>query len=375
MQKIVSNVSSQIYTKVAKPILFKQKPDIVHDRMLQAGSRLQKISSFRYFMHGAFAYENSVLEQEVLGIHFRNPVGLSAGFDKNFELPPLLKSIGFGFMEGGSLTLKECSGNPKPWFYRLPKSQSLVVNAGLANQGVVKIVKRLKSYPKNTFDDFPLNISVAKTNSQASATDADAIDDYAGSLEYLKKSGIGKIITINISCPNAYGGEPFTTPKRLDQLLRKVDKVNLSQPVFVKMPSDLAWPAFDDLLNIIIKHHVAGVTISNLAKDRKNIKLSDPLPETVKGNLSGKPVWDLSNNLIRQTYKKYGKHLVISGVGGIFSAEDAYTKIKLGATLVELVTGLIFQGPPLIGQINKGLVALLEHDGYKTISEAIGVDA
>ena len=376
MQSLVSNVSSKTYAKMVKPLLFKQTPDSVHERLLQAGSRLQRLGIIRSLVHGVWAYENKPrLGQEVLGIQFINPVGLSAGFDKNFELPPMLKSIGFGFMEGGSITHKPYTGNPRPWFYRLPKTKSIVVYAGLANQGATKIINRISNYDPPTFTDFPLNISVAKTNSKAAANETDAIADYVGSLSQIKKAAVGNMVTLNISCPNTYGGEPFTTPGLLEHLLGKVDEVNMSQPIFIKMPADLAWPDFDKLLTVAAKHQVAGITISNLAKDRGQAKLMDPLPEAIKGGLSGKPTWELSNNLIRQTYKKYYERFVIIGVGGIFSAEDAYIKIKLGATLIELITGIIFEGPQLIGQINQGLVALLERDGYQNISQAIGTEA
>lgn len=376
MQSLMSRASAKAYTTAVKPLLFKQKPDTVHQRLLRNGKQLQRLRVVRSLTRGAWAYENNTqLGQDVLGIHFRNPVGLSAGFDKNFELPPMLKSIGFGFMEGGSLTFEPCTGNPRPWFYRLPKTKSIVVYAGLANQGVTKIISRINGYAPSTFTDFPLNISVAKTNSKTAASEVDAIADYVGSLKRIKKAEVGSLITLNISCPNAYGGEPFTTPQRLERLLREVDKVCLTQPVFIKMPADLAWPDFNELLVVAAKHQVSGITISNLAKDRGQVKLMDPLPETVRGGLSGRPTWELSNNLIRKTYKKYNDRFVIIGVGGIFSADDAYTKIKLGATLVELITGMIFEGPQLVGQINQGLVKLLERDGYQSISQAIGTEA
>lgn len=376
MLSIVSRTSGITYKRLAKPILFKLKPDDVHNELIRYGSHLQNSRFIRQVLQTSWAFNNEdMLSQTLHGITFRNPVGLSAGFDKNFELARILKTIGFGFMEGGSLTFNKCEGNPRPWFHRLPKTQSLVVYAGLANKGVKAIIKTLKSYPSDTFQDFPLNISVAKTNSKETCTDKEAIADYVGSLEQLKKARLGDMYTLNISCPNTYGGEPFTTPERLETLLYAVDKLKLEQPLFIKMPSHLAWKEFDELLKVVNKHTVQGVTISNLAKDRGQAKLMDPLPDTIRGNLSGKPTWDLSNDLIRKTYQKYGKHFVIIGVGGIFSAEDAYTKIKLGATLVELITGMIFEGPQLIGQINQGLVSLLEKDGYQTISQAIGVEA
>jgi dihydroorotate dehydrogenase (fumarate) len=308
-------------------------------------------------------------------MRFRNPIGLSAGFDANFELAPMLKAIGFGLMEGGSLTFQPCDGNPRPWFYRVPSAKSLVVNKGLANRGVDAIMKHIISYPKGTFDNFPLNISVAKTNSPEVCTEDDAVADYLGSFRAIKKAKVGDIITINPSCPNTYAGEPFTTPARLEHLLREVDKLKLEQPLFIKMPSHLEWKEFDGLLKVIIKHHVAGVTISNLSKNREPLEKSGVLPVDIPGKLSGKPTWKASNELIAHTYKKYGDKLTIIGVGGVFSAEDAYTKIRLGASLVELITGMIFEGPQLIGQINKGLVELLDRDGFQNITQAIGVDS
>lgn len=372
----VSRTSSFTYKRIAKPVLFKFKPDDVHTSLVRYGSHLQKYRVVRGAVKTSWAYKNpGVLGQTLHGIEFQNPVGLSAGFDKNFELAQLLKTVGFGFMEGGSLTFHACDGNPRPWFYRLPKTKSLVVYAGLANKGVNTIINTLHEYPKDTFKDFPLNISIAKTNSKQTCSDTEAIADYIGSLTLLQNANLGSMYTLNISCPNTYGGEPFTTPERLEALLHAVDQLQLKTPLFIKMPSHLPWQEFKKLLQVADTHNVQGLTISNLAKDRGATKLMDPLPNSVKGNLSGKPTQDLSNKLIRQTYKKYGHRFTIIGVGGIFCAQDAYTKIKLGATLVELITGMIFEGPQLIGQINQELVTLLKQDGYKNISEAIGVNA
>ena len=138
------------------------------------------------------------------------------------------------------------------------------------------------------------------------------------------------------------------------------------------MPIDKTEAEFAALIDVILKHNVQGVTIANLWKGRKKATLSDDLPDSVPGNLSGKPTFEKSNQLIALTYKKCGDELIISGVGGVFSAEDAYEKIRAGASLVEMVTGLMFEGPQIVGQINRGLVKLLERDGYKNISEAVG---
>lgn len=376
MITIISGITDGIYNKVVKPILFKQKPDGVHDQMIQISKILQKNSLVRSIIRASWAYRNeAMLQQTVAGITFKNPIGLSAGLDKNFELPEMLKSIGFGFMEGGSMTYEACLGNPRPWFHRLPKTQSLVVNAGLGNNGSLDSIANIQLFSSSTSADFPLNISVAMTNSPDTATETQAIADYVGSLERIKTANVGQMVTLNISCPNTYGGEPFTTPQKLENLLSAVDKVGLRQPIFIKMPSNMAWKEFEGLLKVAENHNITGLTISNLAKDRTKVDLKDPLPDSVKGNLSGKPTAKLSNELIKRTYQTFGDRFVISGVGGIFSAEDAYEKIRLGATLIQLITGLIFEGPQLIGQINKGLVKLLERDGFTHVSQAIGIDA
>ncbi len=375
MNRFFSSTSTQLYRHVAKPILFKIKPDTVHSGLIRTGKIIQAVAPLRHLLHYSWAYDNpKMLKQTIHGIKFCNPVGLSAGFDANFELAPLMKAVGFGFMEGGSLTYKYCAGNPKPWFHRLPNSKSLVVNKGLANNGVDSILEHIGNYPQGTFDKFRLNISVAKTNSKDAGNDAGAIADYVGSLRAIKKSGLGDIVTLNISCPNAYGGEPFIAPGRLKALLDAVDEVKLKQPVFIKMPNHLPWAEFRKLVAVADAHKIAGLTISNLAKDRSKIKL-DPLSDDIKGNMGGKVTWDASNELLLKTYQQYGKRFTLVGVGGIFSAEDAYTKIKLGASLVELITGMIFEGPQLIGQINSGLTELLAKDGFTHISQAIGKDA
>lgn len=373
MNTALSILSGRTYRRIVKPALFMRRPDAVHHSMIKASVRLQKFPGYSSALHSLWSYENTdILSQTVHGVTFKNPIGLSAGFDANFELAPTLKAIGFGFMEGGSLTFWPCVGNPHPWFYRLPEAKSLVVNKGLANEGVDAIIKRIQHYPTDTFHEFPLNISVAKTNSLDASSEDDAVADYIGSLRKIKRAGVGNMITLNISCPNTYGGEPFTTPTKLEHLLSEVDQLVLNQPVFVKMPTDLAWEEFDGLLKVIIRHSIAGVTISNLTKMREPYEKDGSLPRNVAGKLSGKPTFVKSNQLIAKTYQSYGNRLTIIGVGGVFSAEDAYAKIKLGASLVELITGMIFEGPQLIGQINRGLAALLRRDGFNNVSDAIG---
>lgn len=374
MKRLVSAVTKTGYQKLAKPLMFRQKPDTVHKNLIKVAKAVQKTPLLRT-MPSIWSHQDEImLSQKIAGVSYRNPVGLSAGFDKTLEMPKLMQSVGFGWMTGGSVTLGSYKGNDGAWFHRLPKSKSLVVNAGLPSEGTPIVSQRVAAYPRRFFERFPLSVSVAKTNSKRSVGDKQGVEDYCQSLAVFDQIDQVAMLEINISCPNTFGGEPFTTPNRLEKLLKAVDELKLKKPVYIKMPTGLADKDFDDLLKVIIKHNITGVTISNLVKDRSSIELKDELPDSVKGGLSGSPAKAISDHLISLTYERYGDKLVIIGVGGIMSAEDAYKKIRAGASLVALVTGLIYEGPQLIGDINRGLVKLLNRDGFANISEAVGVD-
>ncbi|MFZ1258692.1 MAG: quinone-dependent dihydroorotate dehydrogenase [Candidatus Saccharimonas sp.] len=373
MSSLVRIITASTYQRVVKPLLFLRHPDKVHVDIVRVGRVIQTVPGLKHIPL-LWQHQNIQLQQVIAGVTFTNPIGLAAGFDKNIELAPLLESVGFGFMTGGSVTAEACEGNVRPWFYRLPASKALVVNAGLPNQGIVAVVERLKRHKKKTLAQFPLSVSVAKTNSCETADDATAIGDYCTSLALLEAANVCQMYEVNISCPNTHGGEPFTTPARLEKLLTAVDRLQLTKPVFIKMPIDLPWGELSKLLTIITSHNVQGVTIGNLRKNRTNVALHEALPTTVKGGLSGAPTRNVSNELIKKTYQTYGDKLCIIGVGGVFSAEHAYEKIKAGASLVALITGMIFEGPQLIGDINSGLVQLMKADGYEHIAEAVGVD-
>lgn len=349
-------------------------PEFVHDRILLLGNIMGSNSFFRWILRSTFRYDNPKLETEVCGVKFKNPIGLSAGFDKDGKLVSSLRDVGFGFMQVGSVTSDSYEGNPKPRLVRLKKSKALVVYYGLKNEGKEMILKRLKKkfIPK----DFRISISIAKTNSDKTCTEESGVVDYFDTYKYFNENEFGDFYTINISCPNTFGGEPFTTAPKLEALLKKLREVESSKPLFIKMPLELSWNDFKSLLDVAVKYKVDGVIIANLVKDRKNNKfIKDEISDEVKGGISGVPTRELANEKIRMTYKEYGEKLKIVGVGGIFSAEDAYEKIKLGASLVQLITGMIYEGPQLIGEINRGLVKLLEGDGFVSIGEAVGVDA
>jgi len=358
------------YQHILKPILFKFDPEDIHDRYTNVGKLLGSNMLTKNITKAFFRYENDkYLKQNILGIEFANPIGLSAGFDKNANLINILGDVGFGYMQVGSITLYPYEGNPRPRLVRLPKSKALVVYYGLKNIGVDKIMPKLN---KKKDENFKLGVSVAKTNNKICSDTKGAVEDYTECFKKVVEYDNSDFYTINISCPNTFGGEPFTDPEKLEKLLRSLSKIKRNKPMFVKMAINLPWKEFDDLLKVIIKYKVEGVIIGNLDKSRNKKHIKDPLDDSVKGGISGRPTWDLSNELISKTYAKYKNELVIVGVGGVFTAEDAYEKIRRGATLVQMITGMIFGGPQTIGEINKGLVRLLKIDGFSNISEAIG---
>ena len=370
----ISRGHSWLYAHVAKPLLFLLPADSVHETMIRSGGIIQKLSPIRGVFRALFSYHDPLLEQTVCGIHYRNPLGLSAGLDKDAKIVGLLQAIGFGFAECGSVTFGSYEGNPRPWYTRLPKSKSILVNSGLRSQGAPRVIARAGRYSEKLLGSFPLNISIAKTNSSTTNTIETGVADYVNSFKLWEKSGNARLYTINISCPNTFGGEPFTDPVSLDALLREVDALNVTKPIFVKFPIDKSWAETKALLTVCAEHNVQGITLGNLYKDRKTVQLKDVFDQNLKGNFSGKPCWDASNALLARMYAEYHERFIFSGVGGVFTAEDAYTKIRLGATLVEMVTGLIFQGPSIVGEINKGLAELLKRDGFTNVSQAIGID-
>ena len=364
----LSKIQHIYYRNILKPFLFTQDPEAVHDRFCRLGSRLAKSSLMRRVASFFFLYKDKRLEQTINDIHFPNPVGLAAGFDKNAMLTQILPDVGFGFEVIGSITGEPCEGNKeRPRLWRLPKSKGLVVFYGLMNDGCVAIAKRLV----NEKFRFPIGISVAKTNSETTADPKAGIRDYVKAIKVMNK--VGDFFVVNVSCPNAFGGEPFTDPDRLDMLLTAIDQVKTSKPIFLKLPVDISTQELEKLIQVCDMHKVDGFVLSNLTKKRDRPEIDpDEIRGITKGGISGALNAKHVNELIAHAYKTAGKRYTIVGVGGIFSAEDAYEKICAGASLVELITGMIYEGPQLIGQINKGLVELLERDGFENISEAIG---
>ncbi len=343
-----------LYVHILKPFLFKLDPEHVHNRFVAVGEFLGSFGLGRALLNLMYGYHGPDISKTVDGITYKTPVLLSAGFDYNGRLSQALPSIGFGGEEIGSVTARECEGNAKPRLTRLPKSQSLIVFKGLRNEGVGRIIRRLQSRQHL----FVTGVSIARTNDEEAADTESGITDYFTTLSKLVTANVGDYYTINISCPNAFGGENFAEPQRLRELLTKLKLIHTHKPVYVKMPINLAWPLFDALLKVIVEFGLQGVIIGNLNKNYDYLDFRDEAPAEYRGGLSGKPCFELSNELIRHTRQAYGNKFTIIGCGGIMSAEDAMDKFNAGADLVQLITGMIFHGPQLISQIDSAYARL-----------------
>lgn len=347
-------IAKQGYALLLKPLFFLIDPETVHNNITAMGDFLGKIAVKRYFLSALFAYYHPNLERNIDGISFPNPVGLSAGFDYNGNLTGILPSVGFGWHTIGTVTLQPYAGNQKPRLGRFPKSQALLVNKGLKNIGAVEIIKKLK----NVEFKIPTGISIASTNKHFKSTKLQ-IADIIECFKLFEKSKVKHLYyELNISCPNTFGGEPFNTTERLETLLRALDSLKIKRPVYVKMPIDQSEKETLQLLKVIDKHKIAGVIMGNLTKDKSNPAVDPQEAEqwqNKRGNLSGKPTFERSNALIALTKKHFKNRFTIIGTGGIFTPEDAEKKIELGADLLQLITGMIYQGPQLIGSINREL--------------------
>lgn len=356
------------YKYALKPILFLIDPEQIHDFFIRCGVLLGRFSLIQKITSLFFGYRHSVLTQTIAGISFANPIGLAAGFDKNAQLLSILPSVGFGYVEVGSATGRPCDGNPKPRLWRVPESKSLLVYYGLKNDGALAVAQRVDACDSK----IPVGISIAKTNAPDTVELDSAIRDYVRA--YTDSVEVADYVTINISCPNAYGGQPFTNPSDFKKLISALHTIDgFSKPVFIKLSPDISSTSAYALVRIGLRYGITGVICSNLTKKRSNPSIPAGYPE--HGGFSGKLVEPLANDMIRYLRKRFGASLVIIGCGGVFNAEDAYQKIRSGASMIQLITGMIYNGPQVISTINVGLSRRLKRDGFSHISEAVGVDA
>ncbi len=358
-----------MYEYFLRPILFCFDPERIHDFFVWSGEILGRFSLTRWLTGIFCEYDHPALHTRVMGIDFKNPIGLAAGFDKDVRLTEIMPSVGFGFMEVGAITHYPYEGNKGLRLARLPADKSLIVYYGLKNIGAEAIEKKLQ----RLHFAIPAGINIAKTN-RADIKGEKSVEDYAATYRMLGK--YFAYVTLNVSCPNAQDGCMFQDPKLLDGLLKAITKEKKVCPVLLKISTHLTEKEVDAILAVVKKYpFVDGFVVGNLSKrrDMLNLKSSrERLSAIPEGGISGKPVRELSTNIIRHIYRATKGKYTIVGLGGVFTAEDAYEKIKAGASLVQIITGLIYGGPAVVKKINKGLVALLAHDGYAHVSDAVG---
>ena len=313
------------------------------------------------------SYKN--LKQTILGINFNNPIGLAAGFDKNAEVINQMLAYGFGFVEVGTVTPKEQLGNEKPRVFRLLEDEAIINHLGFNNKGSEKILSNLKSFYEHKDNDEVIGVNIGKNKS----TQND-IDDYLYSIEKLGK--YSDYITINISSPNTPGLRDLQLRGRIETLVKTIQlkqteiEILAKKPIFIKISPDLNDEQLRDIALMSLANNVSGLIISNSTIQRPETLISYHKNEV--GGLSGKPIFLNSTILLKKMYSLTNGQITLIGVGGISSGHECYEKIKAGASLVQLYTALVYQGPKIINKILKELNELITIDGYKNISDAIG---
>ena len=303
------------------------------------------------------------LHTTVLGLNFQNPIGLAAGFDKNAEVAHKMVGLGFGFAEIGTLTPRPQSGNPQPRIFRLPGDQAVINRLGFNNDGVAAAVERLSRVHK------PKLIIGANVGANKDS------DDRAQDYETCIKAVLGHCdyITINISSPNTQGLRALQEAHALDALVERciAARGQATTPLLVKIAPDLSEADMEAIAAVALARNIDGLIISNTTVARPQTLRSGFASET--GGLSGKPLMAPSTAVLAKLYKLTHGKIPLIGVGGIASGADAYTKIRAGASLVQIYTALVYQGPGLVMQIIRELDQLLARDGFATVAAAVGV--
>lgn len=356
-----------IYKSIVKPLLFKLEAEQAHDAMQRFAEVASKSAFLRLLARFIYNYQSSKLDQQIWGFDFKNPVGLAAGFDKNGKIPPIMEAVGFGFVEVGSITANPNTGNPKPRAFRLPNDRALINRMGLNNDGAKTIIKRLK----NKEIGIPLGINIAKTHNPDIVGD-DAIRDYLFSFNEARK--LGDYITVNISCPNTSEGKTFEDPAALNELLSALNIKSDARmiPTLVKFSSDLTRHRLISLLDICEQHRVHGYIASNTSGKRSS--LTTPAAELERigeGGLSGPPIAAKSVQMVRWISNEIKGQKPIIGVGGIDSFDAALKMLAAGADLLQIYTGLIYEGPGLVKTINKQLDRHIAEQGMDSIYQLI----
>lgn len=339
-----------MYKLLIRPILFCFDPEQVHHFTFSLIRFLNKIPGFGKLFQLIYEVKNPKLEREVFGLKFKNPVGLAAGFDKDAKLYQELSNFGFGFIEIGTLTPKPQEGNPKKRLFRLKEDSAIINRMGFNNGGVLEAVERLK---KNNGVLIGGNIGKNKNTPNEEAT-----SDYEICFEALFAHV--DYFVVNVSSPNTPNLRALQDKEPLTQLLQTLQNLNVTKPkqkpILLKIAPDLTDDQLMDIIDIINETKIAGVIATNTTLSREGLQAEN---KSEMGGLSGKPLTNRSTEVIRFLSEKSNKSFPIIGVGGIHTAEDAIEKLNAGASLVQLYTGFIYEGPALIKKINKRVLELI----------------
>lgn len=362
--------------------LVKTDPEWLHKQTISSLNWLAKTSYYpannclNHLLYQSLSLQNPRLEQTILGMKFPNPLGLAAGFDKNGVGASLWHNFGFGFAELGTVTYHPQPGNPPPRLFRLPLDQAALNRMGFNNSGAVAMAARLTEAKQHLIHPIPIPIGINLGKSKITSLEL-AARDYLESFQLLKD--LGDYFVVNVSSPNTPGLRSLQDAVMLSQILDVIQQDNnAKKPVFVKIAPDLEWEAISDIINLAKTYQIAGLIATNTTISREGLKTqiiakTGKSPQEEAGGISGKPVRDRSTEIIRYIYQQTQGQMPIIGVGGIFTAEDAWEKITAGACLVQTYTGWIYEGPMMVHRILAGLLTKLEENGLTSISQAIGI--
>jgi dihydroorotate dehydrogenase len=365
-----------VYETVVRPLLFRIDPERAHDLALRTCELAGRFEVVRRAARSSFGFRDERLRVACGGLSFDNPLGLAAGFDKNGRAPALLGTLGFGHVEIGSVSAYPSEGNPRPRLFRIPEDGAIVVSYGVPNDGAEVISRRLNG-PR---PPARLGINLVKTNDPARpAVEPDVYEDYARSFELLQDHA--DYVALNMSCPNSPGDRDFFDHlPRFDSLLRRLGELPPRAPVFLKLKPTRDEGVLREIVAIADAFDfVAGFSINLPSGKPADLRLSAPRErlERMPGAVGGRPVEAFVNGILASLYgivgpgSRYG----LMAAGGVFGAADAYRKIRLGASVVQLYSGLVYRGPAVVREILTGLIGELDRDGFADLAGAVGADA
>ncbi len=370
------------FTKPLYPLLFsafKNNPEAAHLQSLKILNWLDRQGKHPWGkwtiqqLERSFCYQDPRLEQSLWGLKFINPLGLAAGFDKDGLAAGLWSSFGFGFAELGAITLHSQAGNPRPRLFRLPLDRAALNRMGANNQGAAAMATTLEQTWQRKPRTIPIGINLCKSKITPLE---EASQDYLGTFRYLQN--LADYFVINVSSPNTPGLRSLQAGEQLEPIFETLQEENQAhKPILVKISPDLDREAIAAILKLAQNYHLAGVIATNTTTSRKGLNTKileatgNPIEEEA-GGISGFPLRQRSTEIIHFIWQQTQGKLPIIGVGGIFTAEDAWEKITAGASLLQFYTGWVYQGPWMVKDILAGLITKLDKNGLSHISEAVG---